>query len=260
MPLDHQVGPGSSPILWRDMLILVRDGRDAQYVAALDKHNGHTVWKTDRPPLDTSAGELKKCFSTPLLIENGKRVQLISTGARWVVSYDPNTGKELWRLRHGEGFSNGSCPVFSHGMAILATGCMRADLLAVNVDGTGEIPATNVTWRITQQVPVMSSPTLSGDEVYWVSDDGLASCADVRTGQIHWQKRVGGRQLASPLCAEDRVYFFGQDGKTTIIRAGRQFDKLAENQLPGPVAATPAIVDGAIYLRTDSHLYRIQGE
>ena len=260
LPLDHQVGPGSSPILWRDMLILVRDGRDAQYVAALDKHNGHTVWKTDRPPLDTSAGELKKCFSTPLLIENGKRVQLISTGARWVVSYDPNTGKELWRLRHGEGFSNGSCPVFSHGMAILATGCMRADLLAVNVDGTGEIPATNVTWRITQQVPVMSSPTLSGDEVYWVSDDGLASCADVRTGQIHWQKRVGGRQLASPLGAEDRVYFFGQDGKTTVIRAGRQFEKLAENQLPGPVAATPAIVDGAIYLRTDTHLYRIQGE
>jgi outer membrane protein assembly factor BamB len=258
LPLDHQVGPGSSPVLWRDLLILVRDGRDAQYVAALDKHTGRTVWKTDRPPIDTSRGDLKKCFSTPLLVASEKGEQLISTGARWLVSYDPNTGKELWRLRHGEGFSNGSCPVFSHGRVIFGTGCMKAHFLAVNVDYAGEIPATNVAWRITQQVPVMSSPVSCGDEVYWVSDEGMGSCADARTGEIFWQKRVGGRTFASPLNAEGRVYFFGQDGKTAVIRAGRQFEKLAENQVQGVVVATPAIVDDAIYLRTDTHLYRIQ--
>lgn len=260
LPLDHQVGPGSSPVLWRDLLILVRDGRDAQYVTALDKQTGRTVWKTDRPPIDTSKGDLKKCFTTPLLIASGKGTQLLSPGARWVVSYDPDTGKELWRQRHGEGFSIGSCPVFSHGLAIFSTGCMRPQFLAVKVDGTGEIPATNVVWRIAQQVPVMSSPVIGSDEMYWVSDEGMASCADPRTGEIYWQKRVGGRTFASPLYAEGRVYFFAQDGKTTVIRAGRQFEKLAENQLQGPVVATPAIVDGTIYLRTDTHLYRIQDQ
>ena len=260
LPLDHQVGPGSSPVLWRDLLVLVRDGRDAQYVTALDKQTGRTVWKTDRPPIDTSNRDLKKCFTTPLLIASGKGTQLLSPGARWVVSYDPDTGKELWRQRHGEGFSIGSCPVFSHGLAIFSTGCMRPQFLAVNIDGTGEIPATNVVWRITQQVPVMSSPVVSGEEMYWVSDDGMASCADPRTGEIYWQKRAGGRTFASPLYAEGRVYFFAQDGKTTVIRAGRQFEKLAENQLQGPVVATPAIVDGTIYLRTDTHLYRIQDQ
>lgn len=260
LPLDHQVGPGSSPVLWRELLVVVRDGMDAQYLAALDTRTGHSVWKTERPPIDTPRGDLKKCFSTPLLIEGGKGEQLISTGARWIVSYDPNTGKERWRLRHGEGFSNGSCPVFSHGRVIFSTGCMKAHLLAVDAGGTGEIPATNVAWRITQQVPVLSSPTVGGDDIYWVSDEGMASCADAQTGEIYWQKRVGGRTFASPLCAEGRVYFFAQDGKTTVVRASRQFEKLAENQLQGPVVATPAFVDGAIYLRTDTHLYRIQNQ
>jgi outer membrane protein assembly factor BamB len=104
----------------------------------------------------------------------------------------------------------------------------------------------------------MSSPVVGGEELYWVSDEGMASCADAQTGEIHWQERLGGRFFASPLYAEGRVYFFAQDGKTTVIRAGQRFEKLAENQLEGPLVATPAMVDGAIYLRTDSHLYCIQ--
>jgi outer membrane protein assembly factor BamB len=257
LPLEHQVGPGSSPALWDYLLILVRDGMDAQFLEALDTRTGQMVWKTDRPPIDTSRIDLKKCFTTPLLVGTGKETQMMSTGARWIVSYDPKTGKERWRLRHGEGFSNGSCPVFSHGRVIFSTGCMKAHLLAVDASGTGEIPATNIAWRVTEHVPVLSSPTVGGGEVYWVSDEGMASCADARTGEILWQKRVGGRTFASPLFAEGRVYFFAQDGKATVVRAGRQFEKLAENQLEGPVVATPAIVDGAIYLRTDTHLYRI---
>jgi outer membrane protein assembly factor BamB len=130
----------------------------------------------------------------------------------------------------------------------------------VDAGGAGEIPATNVAWRITQQVPVLSSPTVGRDDIYWVSDEGMASCADARTGEIYWQKRAGGRHFASPLYAEGRVYFFAQDGKTAVLRAGRQFEKLAENQLQGPVVATPAIVDRAIFVRTDTHLYRIQAK
>jgi outer membrane protein assembly factor BamB len=259
LPVEHQVGPGSSPVLWRNSLILVRDGCDAQYVAALDKKTGGTAWKTDRPPIKTSSDNLKKSFVTPLLIGTGSRTQLISPGPHWLASYEPSTGKELWRLRHGDGFSIGSCPVFSHDLAIFSTGCMKAQFLAVRVDGEGDVTATHVAWRTPRQVPVMSSPVLGGDELYWVSDEGMASCAEAATGKIYWQERLDGLHLASPLYAQGRVYFFGYDGKTTVVKASRQFEKLADNQIQGPLVATPAIVDGTIFLRTDSHLYQIRG-
>ena len=94
--------------------------------------------------------------------------------------------------------------------------------------------------------------------MFWVSDEGMATCGNVHTGEVFWQERLGGLHLASPLTAEGRVYFFGQEGRATVIRAGKEFQKLAENQLEGPVVATPAMVDGAIFLRNDTHLYRIE--
>ena len=257
LPLDHQVGPGSSPVLCRDLLVLARDGRDAQYVAALDKETGRTVWKTDRPPIKTSSPELRKSFSTPLLIEADGRRQLIATCAHWAVSYDPATGNEIWRVRHGDGFSIGSSPVFGHGMVFFSTGCFKAQLLAVRVDGQGDVTSTHVAWKSLRQIPVMSSPVLVGDEIYWVSDDGMACCADARSGQVHWQERLGGSYLASPICADGRLYFFNQDGQTTVVKTGRQFVRLAVNPLEGPLVATPALVHGAVFLRTDSHLYRL---
>ncbi len=257
VPSDHQVGPGSSPVVYRNLLILVRDGREAQYVTALDKKTGKAVWKTDRPPIEASSPNLKKSFVTPLLVPTNGETQLISPAAHWVVSYDPATGKELWRARHGVGFSIGSCPVYGHGMVFFSTGCMKAQLFAVRADGSGDVTSTHVAWKTTKQVPVMSSPVMSGNEIYWVSDDGMANCADAANGEVYWQERLGGQHLASPLLAEGRVYFFGKDGKSTVIKAGKRFEKIAENVLPNEAIATPAIVDRTLYLRTDSHLYRI---
>lgn len=257
LPLDHQVGPGSSPVPYKDLLILVRDGRDAQYVAALDKATGQPVWKTDRPPLRSSSGNLKKSFSTPLVFESAGRTQMVVPGPQWVVSYAPATGKEIWRVRHGDGFSIGAAPVFSQGTVFFSTGCMKASLCAIRADGEGDVTATHVAWKISRQIPVMSSPVLVGEEIFWVSDDGMASCADARTGTIHWQERLGGAHLASPLAAAGRLYFFGQTGKTTVLKASKVFERLAENTLDGTVVATPALVGPAIYLRTDTHLYLI---
>jgi hypothetical protein len=258
LPLDHQVGPGSSALLYQDALILVRDGRDAQYVTALDKRTGQAVWKTARPPIQTSSPNLRKSFSTPLVIQSNGRTQLVATGPHWVVSYDPATGKELWRARHGEGFSIGSCPVFGHGMVFIGTGCFKAQLLAIRVDGQGDVTGTHVAWKSNRQIPIMSSPILVGDELYWVSDDGMASCTDARSGQVHWQERLRGTFLASPIHAGGRLYFFSQDGKTPVLKAGTQFEPLAENLLTGPVVATPAVAGRSIFFRTDSHLYRIE--
>jgi outer membrane protein assembly factor BamB len=259
LPLDHQVGPGSSPILYKHLLVLVRDGRDAQYVTALDKQTGKEVWKTDRPPINVSSLNLKKSFVTPLLVNGAGRTQLISPGAHWVVSYDPATGKEFWRARHGTGFSIGSGPVFGDGVAYFSTGSTKPQLCAFRADGEGDV-TTNLIWKITRQAPVMSSLVMLGNELYWTSDDGLATCADVRTGDPHWQERQNQRHFASPLLAEGRIYFFGNEGKCTVVKADKKFEKLAENQLEGTVVATPAIVDGAIFLRTDTHLYRIGKE
>jgi len=259
LPLDHQVGPGSSPVVYENLLVLVRDGRDAQYVTALDKHSGKEIWKTERPPINASPNA-RKSFVTPLLVSTGGRTQLISPGPHWVVSYEPSTGKEIWRARHGNGFSIGSCPVFGDGKAFFSTGCMKPELWAIRADGEGDVTTTHAVWRSTKQVPVMSSPVLLGDELYWISDDGIANCADIDSGEVHWQERMNQQHLASPLLVEGRICLFGMSGKTTVIKAGNQFEKLAENFLEGNVVATPAIVDGTIFLRTDSHLYRIGRE
>lgn len=259
VPVDHQVGPGSSPVVWQDLLVLVRDGRDAQYVTALNRQTGHTAWRVERPPIAAGHPNLKKSFVTPLVISSGGRAQLVSPGAHWVVAYDPATGAELWRARHGEGFSIGTCPVFGHGLAFFGTGCFKAQLWAVRVDGNGDVTETHVAWKTLRQVPIMSSPVLVGEELYWVSDEGMACCAEARTGQIVWQERLGGAHLASPIATADRLYFFGQEGKTSVVKASRQFEKLAENLVEGPVIATPAAVGGSLYLRNDTHLYRLGG-
>jgi outer membrane protein assembly factor BamB len=258
LALDHQVGPGSSLVLYSNLLVLVRDGRNAQYVTALDKNSAETVWKTDRPPIKTPSGDLRKSFSTPLLFEAGGRTQMVVPGAHWVVSYEPASGKEFWRVRHGEGFSIGARPVFGHGLVYFSSGCFRPQMFALRVEGEGDATSTNVAWKSLRQVPVMSSPLLVGEELYWVSDDGMATCADARTGQVHWQERLGGACLASPLGTPGRIYCFRQDGKTIVVKPGKQFERLAENPLQGTVVATPAAAGPALYLRTDTHLYRLQ--
>lgn len=256
LPLDHQVGPGSSPVIYQNLLVLVRDGRDAQYVTALDKATGRTAWQTDRPPIKTSGANLKKSFCSPLVFRSGGRIQMVVPGPHWVVSYDPATGKEFWRARHGEGFSIGASAAFGQGMVYFSTGCHKATLQAVRVDGEGDVTATHIAWKSLRQIPVMPSPVLAGEELYWVSDDGMASCADARSGTVHWQERLGGAHLASPLCAAGRLYFCAQNGKTTVVKAGKKFERLKENSIDGTVVATPAVVGRSLFLRTDTHLYR----
>ena len=255
---DHQVGPGSSPVLWQDRLLLVRDGREAQYVTALDKRTGQTLWKTDRPPIRTSSPNLKKSFSTPLLLEQAGQAQLVAPGPHWTVAYDPTAGKEVWRMRHGDGFSIGTSPVQGAGLVFFGTGCFKPQLYAVRANGQDDVTGTHVAWKSLRQVPIMSSPILAGDEIYWVSDDGMVTCADLHSGDVHWQERLGGPCLASPIAASGRLYFFRQDAKAVVFKAGKTPERLAENALAGTLIATPAVGARALYLRTDSHVYCIQ--
>ena len=258
LAIDHQVGPGSSPVLCESLLVLVRDGRDAQYVAALDHQTGRLAWKTNRPPLEATVGNFKKSFSSPLVIQAGGKTQMVVPGPEWVVSYDPSSGKEIWRVRHGKGFSLASRPVFGHGMVYFSTGAMKPQLWAIRIDGQGDVSETHVAWKATSQVPLMSSPILVGNELYMVSDAGIASCLDALTGEKHWQERLEGKHLASPVCAANRLYFINDEAKTSVLAVGTSFRRLADNVLSGTAVATPAMVGRTIFLRTDSHLYRIE--
>ena len=258
LPVEHQEGPGSSPILHGDLLVLVRDGCDEQYVTALDKTTGKTVWKTDRPPIETDYIPFKKSFSTPLVVGRDGSKQMIAMGAKWIVSYAPDSGKPIWYVDTGSTFSNSSRPVFGHGMVFAPTAYGGSYLLAIRTDGRGDVTDTHVSWRGTKQVPKKTSPLLVGDELYTVSDKGVATCLDARSGQTRWTKRIGGSCSASPVFADGRIYFFDEDGQTTVVRPGKRFAKLAENNIDGPVMASAAIADKAFFIRTGTHLYRIE--
>ena len=257
LEIEHQVGPGSSPLVHGDLLILVRDGCDLQYVTALNKHTGQTVWTTDRPPTTTSVAVYRKAFSTPLVIEHDGTEQLVVPGAQWMVAYDPATGRELWRVDTGPTFSNSARPVYGNGLVFCGTAYGGSFLLAIRPDGQGDVTQTHVAWQTQRSVPKRSSPLVVADELTMVADNGIATCLDARTGDEHWTERLGGSFSAAPVFAAGRIYLFSENGTTTVIQPGKQFRQLAANTLEGRIMATPAFVDGSVLLRTDTHLYRI---
>ena len=264
---NHYRGAGSSPIIFGDLLIMHFDGSDLQYLVALDKKTGKTVWKTDRsidfqdlgPDGKPAAeGDLRKAFATPhITTVNGKPL-LISSGAKATYGYDPLTGKEIWRVEERNNHSASTRPVVGHGLIYFSSGFPRAHLLAVRPDGQGHVTSSHVAWSTSRSVPSKPSLLLVGDLLYMVTDAGVASALDAKTGELVWTARIGGTFSASPVSAEGRIYFLDEDGKTTVIEAGREYKVLATNTLADGFLASPAIAGKALFLRTRTHLYRIE--
>ncbi|MAG57961.1 MAG: quinonprotein alcohol dehydrogenase [Planctomycetes bacterium] len=260
IPHDSKEGPGSSPILYRDLLIFNCDGIDVQYVIALDKKTGKTRWKTNRSiDLRKKPSDMRKAFSTPIIVNVGGLPRLISTAAEGTMAYDPMTGKELWKFRHS-GFSNSSRPLFAAGMLLLNTGFMRPRLIAAKAEGRGTVTQSAAIWSYRQSVPTMSSPVIVGKRIYMVSDKGTATCLDLESGKRIWRERLGSSHCSSPIHAAGRIYFFDRDGKTTVIKPGDTFERIAENQLEARFMASAAIDGNAFILRSVKHLYRIDEE
>ena len=248
---QSQHGAGGSPIVYGDLLIFSCDGSDAAFVIALDKHTGKTKWKTNRGvPAD-------QAYTTPLVIRVAEQDQLISVGAFRARAYEPLTGREIWRVRYDEGFSNVPRPVFAHGLVFITTGFQQPELLAIRPDGKGDVTKTHIAWSLKRGAPLTPSPIVVGDELYVVTDGGIASCLDAKTGEVIWQSRLGGTYSASPIFADGRLYFPAEQGVTTVIAPGRQARRLATNRLDGGLLASIAVADRAFFLRTDSSLYRI---
>ena len=253
-PYDTQHGNGGSPVLYDGTLFLNVDGYDTAFVVALDAETGQEHWRTPRRQ------PISQAYSTPLLIKVGEVDQLFSIGAFRATAYDPASGKALWEVSYGDGFSNVPAPVYGHGMVYIATGFQVPSLIAVRADGTGDVTATHTAWTLRRGAPLTPSPLLVGDELYLVSDLGVATCVDAVTGAIHWQQRLGGNFSASPIWADGRIYFQSEEGETTVIAPGTAFELLATNALDGSTLASPAVADGSLFIRSHDHLYRIGGD
>lgn len=257
--VDHENGPGSSPILWEDLVIIHFDGRDDQYVVGLNVADGSLAWKTDRSGELSPIPDVKKAYCTPLIVQMSDSVELVSPGSTWVYGYDPRTGSELWKANYGElGFSTVPCPVAGNGIAYICTSFNKSKLLAVKFGGRGDVTDSHVVWTSDSQIPKKPSLLLSGQELLSCNDTGVVTCFDALSGETLWRARVGGNFAASPILAGGLIYLFDQDGKGTVLRAGREHVEVATNSLDEGCNASPAVAEDAIILRTAGHLYRIE--
>jgi len=248
---ESQHGNGGSPELAGDLLIINCDGFDQAFVVALDKRTGKTRWRTDRHEPHSQA------YSTPLGIRAGDRDQIVSVGAFNAAAYDPQNGREIWRVSYPEGFSNVPRPVYGDGLVFITTGFQQPVLMAIRPDGKGDVTKTHVAWTLARGAPLTPSPLVLGHELYVISDNGIASCLDARTGSVHWQARLGNSFSASPVAADGRIYFLDEDGRTTVIKPGLAAERLAVNPLDGSTLASMAVASQSFFIRTASHLYRI---
>jgi outer membrane protein assembly factor BamB len=246
-------GNGGCPIIAGDHLIFSCDGKKDPFVAALKKDSGKVAWKT---PRKTDAAKTFS-FSTPAYFVIDGVPQVISPGSNTVCAFDPKTGRELWRCAY-DGYSVIPKPLLAHGLILISTGFDNASIMAIKPGKTGDVAATNVAWTIEKRAPHTPSFLVIGDELFFVADSGMGTCADARTGEIHWQERTGGSAFsASPIFADGRIYLQDERGKSVVLAPGKDFKVLATNELDGKTLASYAAIDGALFIRSDTHLYRI---
>ena len=248
---EAQHGNGGSPALYGDLLIVNCDGFDEAFVIALDKRTGKARWRTLRPEPWSQA------YSTPLVIRVGDRDLVVSVGAFHAGAYDPQNGKEAWRVDYPDGFSNVPRPVYGAGLVFIATGFQQPSILAVRPDGKGNVTRSHIAWTLSRGAPLTPSPLIVGDDLYVVTDAGIASMVDARTGSIRWQHRLGASVSASPVLVDGRIYFLDEEGRTTVITPGATFQQVAVNVLDGPTLASMAVASQSFFIRTATHLYRI---
>jgi outer membrane protein assembly factor BamB len=246
---NGQHGPGGSPVLYEDLLIVSCDGLEQQFVVALDKATGKVRGKKMR--------EGYQAYTTPLIVNLPSGDQVISPGAFQAIAYEPRTGKEIWRVKYAEGFSNVPRPVYGNDLVFICTGFQEPSLLAVRLDGRGDVTKSKIAWKLDRGIPRTPSPLLVGNELYIVSDNGIATCIDAKTGDELWRARLGGNYSASPIYADGRIYFLSEEGETIVIAPGRQLKHLATNQLEGPTLASMAVSHSSLFIRTATNLYRI---
>ncbi|MBT3667383.1 MAG: PQQ-like beta-propeller repeat protein, partial [Opitutae bacterium] len=252
----HENGPGSSPIIWKNLMIFHLDGSDRQSIVALYKDSGKIAWQTNRSGEMKENPQLQKSYSTPIIKTFNGNPILISCAADWFYGYNPENGKELWKVKYGIlGFSNVSRPVVGHGMIYLSTCFMKAEVHAYKYEGLSK---PKLAWKMTKGAPKMPSPTLVKEQLYVVNDGGILSCVNAINGELIWRERLDGEFSSSPTYANGLLYFADRSGKTTVVRPGNSLNIISENELDGsPHMASFAPYKNSFLIRTDNTLYRV---
>lgn len=234
-------GPGTTPVLYEDLVIVVQDQtRGKSMFAAFDKRTGEPRWSHDRPN--------QPGWSSPVVLRIGDRDELIYNGANTVQSYDPKTGQELWRVA---GSSEESIPMIVAGGGLLySTSGRNGPIFAIQPGGSGDITKSHVVWRNERGGPHVPTPSYLDGRLYVINDTGILATLNARTGETLWQQRLRGRFSMSPLVIGDRLLIISEEGQITVFKAGDAFESLAEADLKATVYASPALLDGRLYVRT----------
>ncbi|MBM4076389.1 MAG: hypothetical protein FJ267_12210 [Planctomycetes bacterium] len=244
-------GSGGSPVLQNGKLVVVCDGSSNPFVAALDADSGKIAWKSPR----SVPARINHSFVTPTVAMINGKAQVFAPGPNHFAAYDVESGKELWKVL-APGWSVVPQPVLADGMVIYNHDYDNPELLAVKLGGEGDVTDSHVVWRLKRGAPSTPSPLLIGEELYFVSDKGIATCVNSKTGDVHWTQRIEGNYSSSPLYVNERVLFMNESGVATWVKHSKQFEELGKNELPGRTFAIPAFSNGAMYLRTDEVLYK----
>jgi len=238
-------GPGTSPVLYKDLVILIQDqNRGTSLCAAFDKRTGEERWRRER--------KSTMCWTSPVLLRVDDRDELVYSGSHAVISYDPATGDELWRVA---GPSNEAVPMIATGGGLLfSTSGRNGPTLAIRPGGRGDVTETHLVWKNETGGPHVPSPAYHDGHLYLAGDTGILACLEAATGKTLYQQRLRGRFTMSPLVVGDTLLLVNEDGLCSLIKAGSSFELAAEHDLKEPVLATPAVLDGRIYFRTRDHL------
>lgn len=246
-------GNGGSPVLVDGLLIFGVDGESEPRLVALDAKDGKVRWET---PRETPA-KRKFSFCTPLVIESDGKPLVVSPASGAALAYDPTTGREVWRVLYGEGYSVVPRPVLARGLLFVSSGYDRPILHAIRPGGKGDVTASHVAWTLAKGAPNTPSMVVVDDLLYCVSDAGIASAIEADTGKVVWSERLGGDFSSSIVHADGRLYFQNEAGMGFVVKPGRQFELLAKNDLAERTLASYAVDEGALFIRTAGHLYRI---
>ncbi len=239
----------SSPVLYKDMVILNCDQDAEAYIVALDRATGRERWRADRPNRTRS-------YCPPILIEAAGRKQLVLSGSKCVASYDPDTGKQIWII-DGPTEQFVASLVFRDGVLFLTAGFPEYHVMGIRPDGQGNVTKTHVLWHHTKGAAYVPSPVAGDHYFFLTSDKGLASCFATRTGKRLWMEHLGKHHSASPVAADGYLYFPDDEGVTWVLKAGPRFEVVAKNALGEECYASPAVSRGQIFIRTLHHLYCI---
>jgi len=256
IPFEDSMGPGSSIVESSGVIIVPCDGTDVQFVVGLSLENGNELWRTERPEMSATDGEFRKSYSTPLLVEIEGQPQAVIPAAEWCVAYHPQTGKEIWRFRHGKGFSVSAAPVYADGKVLFSSGYGGKEVIAIDPTGSGDVTDSHELWRCKRVGPVMPSLAVIPPYVYSLAEGGILAAINLADGALEWRQRIGSQYSASPLVSGNRLLIGDHDGNVTILRSADKYTELARYELGEQIMASPVPIGDDLVLRTKHAVYR----